>query len=153
MESILVLAVYGGFTYLVIKQCQNLKKSPIKFVLIGLLVGPYFVSAYLAIWGSNKVSKGKNKSNASSIYQQFKVMREGTPDNPKGAKAIICPFCQTRGSVRISKKQDTSGLKMTGAALTFGLSAMVTGLNKHQTRIQGTCKVCRQKWDMGTRKW
>ena len=153
MENILTLAVYGGFTYLVIKQCQKLKISPTKFVIIGLFVGPFFVSAYLAIRGNKKISKKTSNSDSLSLYQRFKLMRDGTPDNPRGQKAIICPFCQTRGNVRISKKQDTSSVKMAGAALTFGVSTMFTGFNKHQTRISASCSVCRQKWDIGTRKW
>ena len=155
MENFLIIAVYAGFTYLVVKQCQKLKKSPTKFVIIGLLIGPYLVSAYLAIWGNKKTGKSKGKSGNlfNDAFKQLKLMKDGTLDNPRGQKAIICPFCQTRGSVRVSKKQDTSGLKMTGAALTFGLSTMITGVNKHQTRIQAFCGVCRQKWDMGTRKW
>ena len=153
MEVIVLVAVYAGFTYLVVKQCQKLKISPTKFVIIGLFIGPFFVSLYLAIRGNKKTSKKAKNSDGLSIYQRYKLMRDGTPDNPRGQKAIVCPFCKTRGSVRISKKQDTSGVKMAGAALTFGVSAMVTGLNKHQTRIQGTCNVCRQKWDLGTRKW
>lgn len=155
MEIVLIIAVYAGFTFLIVKQCRKLNRSPIKYVIIGLILGPYLVSAYLAIWGKKTIgkSKGKNKNSSSSIYKRYKLMKDGTPDNPRGQKAIICPFCQTRGSVRVSKKQDTSGLKMTGAALTFGLSTMITGVNKHQTRTQAVCGVCRQKWDMGTRKW
>lgn len=155
MESVLIIAVYSVFTFLIVKQCQKMNKSPIKYVIIGLIIGPYLVSAYLALWGKKSTgkSKGKNKNTLRNIYSRYKLLKYGTPDNPRGQKAIICPFCQTRGSVRVSKKQDTSGLKMTGAALTFGLSTMITGVNKHQTRIQAVCGVCRQKWDMGTRKW
>ncbi len=85
--------------------------------------------------------------------EQLDKARGIDPNLPRGDKAIVCPFCQTRGTVRTKKKSQTSVGKGIGAALTFGVSTIFTGLNKHQSLIQATCAQCKQTWDVGKKTW
>jgi uncharacterized membrane protein YhaH (DUF805 family) len=98
------------------------------------------------------------KTNEASVLKNAfknakKYLDEKDAERLRAMAAIICPFCQTKGTVTTKNKQDTSGLKMTGAFFTFGLSTMVTGLNKHQTRIEARCSQCKTTWDMAVNKW
>ena len=108
--------------------------------------------------GSKQDAKNEGNFNAGSIVKNtFKSIKKSLDDKDAARRramaSIICPFCQTKGTVTTKNKQDTSGVKMTGAFFTFGLSTMVTGLNKHQTRIEARCSQCKTTWDMAVNKW
>lgn len=67
----------------------------------------------------------------------------------EGSKNIICPHCQTKGSVttqRIKKKVGVSGGKATGAVLTCGLSLFATGLSRKDTLTEASCSNCNSTW-------
>lgn len=101
--------------------------------------------------------KNRNISETINRVNEFQKKldenRGVDPTLPRGDKAIVCPFCQTRGTVRTKKKSQTSVGKGIGAALTFGVSTIFTGLNKHQSLIQATCAQCKQTWDIGKKTW
>jgi hypothetical protein len=62
---------------------------------------------------------------------------------------MICPHCQTQGSVSTEKtkvKQGISGGKATGAVLTAGLSILATGLSRKQTATRAKCSNCGAEW-------
>ena len=66
--------------------------------------------------------------------------------NPK----IICPHCQTKGSVRtqpVKRKKGISGAKATGALLTGGISMLATGLSRKEDITQAHCDNCKSTWD------
>src|SRR5256885_16098145 len=66
-----------------------------------------------------------------------------------GAAKIICPHCQSVGTVNVQSKkvkQGISGGKATGAVLTGGLSLLATGLSKKQKGKQLTCGNCHMSW-------
>jgi hypothetical protein len=62
---------------------------------------------------------------------------------------MICPHCQTRGTVSTSKtkvKQGISGGKATGAVLTGGLSLLAVGLSRKQKATKARCSNCGAEW-------
>ncbi len=63
--------------------------------------------------------------------------------------AMICPHCQTKGSVRtraVRAKAGVSGGKATMALLTGGLSLLATGLSRTETMTQAHCTCCGNNW-------
>jgi len=72
------------------------------------------------------------------------VMRTAT-----GQGGMVCPHCQTRGSVttkKVKKKSGISGGKATGAVLTLGVSMLATGLSRKQKMTEAHCSACGAKW-------
>ena len=64
---------------------------------------------------------------------------------------LVCPHCQTRGSVRsvvVTRKKGVSGGKATGALLTGGTSMLLTGLSRKEPAQQLTCGNCGISWDV-----
>jgi transcription elongation factor Elf1 len=62
---------------------------------------------------------------------------------------MVCPHCQTKGSVSTSRtkvKQGISGAKATGAVLTAGFSILATGLSRKQKFTQARCSNCGAEW-------
>jgi hypothetical protein len=62
---------------------------------------------------------------------------------------IVCPHCQTRGTVRtqaIKKKSGISGGKATAALLTGGVSLLATGLARKESVTQAHCEHCNSVW-------
>lgn len=65
------------------------------------------------------------------------------------ASQMVCPHCQTRGSVktdRVKVKRGISGGKATGAVLTAGISILATGLSRKQKMTQARCGNCGAEW-------
>ena len=63
--------------------------------------------------------------------------------------AMICPHCQTKGSVRkrsTDRKQGISGVKAAAAFLTGGISLLATGLSRSETMTQAHCTCCDCTW-------
>ncbi len=63
--------------------------------------------------------------------------------------ALVCPHCQTRGTVRVKvvkQKKGISGAKATGAVLTGGLSVLATGLSRKEELTQAHCDNCGSTW-------
>jgi hypothetical protein len=68
---------------------------------------------------------------------------------PRLRPEMICPHCQTRGTVttaRTNVKQGISGGKATGAILTGGLSLFATGLSRKQKMTSAKCSNCGAEW-------
>jgi hypothetical protein len=64
---------------------------------------------------------------------------------------IICPHCQTRGSVtarQVTRKKGISGGKATGAVLTGGVSMLATGLSRKESARRLSCSSCGMQWDV-----
>jgi uncharacterized membrane protein YhaH (DUF805 family) len=98
------------------------------------------------------------KTNEASVLKNAfknakKYLDEKDAERLRAMASIICPFCQTKGTVTTKNKNDTSGVKATGAVLTLGMSVMLTGLHKHSTRIEASCSQCKTTWDMAVNKW
>ena len=103
-------------------------------------------------------AKSEMKSNDASVLKNAfkntkKFLDEKDAEKSRAMASIICPFCQTKGTVTTKDKNDTSGVKATGAVLTLGMSVLLTGLHKHSTRIEAHCSQCKTNWDMANRKW
>jgi mRNA-degrading endonuclease toxin of MazEF toxin-antitoxin module len=67
--------------------------------------------------------------------------------NPSAS--LVCPHCQTQGRVtarQIKMKKGVSGGKLTGAALTLGISMLGTGLSRKEKVTEMTCGKCRTVW-------
>ena len=76
--------------------------------------------------------------------EQHKMTTYGTI-NPQ----MICPHCQTKGSVRtkpVTKKTGISGGKATAALLTAGVSVLATGLSRKEGMTQAHCESCNCTW-------
>jgi len=62
---------------------------------------------------------------------------------------MICPHCQTKGSVttrQVKRKKGISGGKATAAVLTAGVSMLGTGLSRKQKVTEATCSHCHAVW-------
>jgi hypothetical protein len=73
---------------------------------------------------------------------------KGTPEG-QANPAMICPHCQTRGSVftkGIDQKKGVSGGKATAAMLTGGVSLLATGLSRKEHATQAHCANCKNIW-------
>lgn len=78
------------------------------------------------------------------IVAGFQVMIEHI-----GAKNIICPHCQTKGTVRTTKKEVKAGVhggKATAGILTGGLSLFATGLSRKVPKTKLKCSKCKIVW-------
>ncbi len=70
-----------------------------------------------------------------------------TPVN--GDRQLVCPHCQTKGSVRtkqVKTKAGVSGGKATAAVLTAGISILGTGLSRKQKVTEAICGSCKMTW-------
>jgi transcription elongation factor Elf1 len=66
--------------------------------------------------------------------------------NPK----ILCPYCQTTGSVHITVKKEKAGIstgKAAMAGLTKGHSLLLTGLAKKENVNHFHCDNCNMNWE------
>lgn len=116
------------------------------------------MNAEIAKSEKSEGAKSEEKFNEANVFKNAfknvgKYLDKKDEEHRRAQASIICQFCQSKGTVTTKGKQDTSGLKMTGALFTFGLSTIVTGFNKHQTRIEAYCSQCKQTWDMAINKW
>jgi DNA-directed RNA polymerase subunit RPC12/RpoP len=62
---------------------------------------------------------------------------------------IVCPQCQSRGTVtteQVKMKKGISGGKATGAVLTGGVSLLLTGLSRKEGVTEATCSKCGSVW-------
>ena len=65
------------------------------------------------------------------------------------AVGMVCPHCQSRGSVTtkiVKRKKGVSGAKATGALLTLGWSLLVTGLSRKEEETEAHCTACGATW-------
>jgi hypothetical protein len=80
----------------------------------------------------------------------FAISGAGTSsDSSTKTMQMICPHCQTKGSVKtkeIERKVGISGGKATGAILTGGFSLLVTGLSRKESCTQADCGNCGATW-------
>ena len=88
------------------------------------------------------------------------IIRSKQPYNPEelerqqkqqqlASTNMICPHCQTKGSVttqQIKKKVGVSGGKATAGILTCGLSLFAVGLSRKAQITEATCSNCGQVW-------
>lgn len=62
---------------------------------------------------------------------------------------MVCPHCQTRGTVRtkqVKAKRGISGGKATAAVLTGGVSMLGTGLSRKERVTEARCGECGAVW-------
>ena len=62
---------------------------------------------------------------------------------------MVCPHCQTKGSVttrRVKLKKGISGGKAVGALVTLGWSVLATGLSRKEDVTEATCSNCGAVW-------
>ncbi len=65
------------------------------------------------------------------------------------AREMICPHCQSKGTVTtkiVQLKRGVSGAKATGALLTGGISLLATGLSRKQEATEASCSHCGAVW-------
>lgn len=78
------------------------------------------------------------------------IKRPAPAQKPPSASAqMVCPHCQTKGSVttkQVKQKQGISGGKATGAVLTAGFSVLATGLSKIGLVTEAHCGNCGVTW-------
>lgn len=94
------------------------------FILIGLVV--FMIWCLARDKGSGEVSPQQSAKSAME-------------------KNMICPNCQTKGSVttkKVKQKVGVSGGKATAALLTCGISLLGTGLSRKQEMTQANCSNC-----------
>ena len=84
-------------------------------------------------------------------YVAVRVSKWQDQEANKGSAKIVCPHCQTQGSVTIkmlTRGKGISGGKATGALFTGGASMLATGLSKNVPTRHLTCGNCAMEWDV-----
>jgi hypothetical protein len=87
----------------------------------------------------------KSRQESAERWRETKAVLVWGEPNP----AMICPHCQTQGSVRTqaeARKAGVSGGKATAALLTGGTSLLLTGLSRKQQVTQAHCDNCNCTW-------
>ena len=87
-------------------------------------------------------SKGDEKYNPE-LFQKQQEQQQLASIN------MICPHCQTKGSVitkQIKKKVGVSGGKATAGILTCGLSLFAVGLSRKDIITEAECSNCNSIW-------
>lgn len=72
---------------------------------------------------------------------------------PHRLPQMVCPHCQTRGTVTVTKtrtKVGISGGKATAAVFTGGASMLATGLSRKRWVNRCRCARCTMVWDINT---
>ena len=75
--------------------------------------------------------------------------QKATSDHGSLNPWMICPHCQTKGTVRtrdVKKKKGISGAKATAALMTGGWSLFATGLSRKEKLTQAHCENCGSDW-------
>ena len=84
------------------------------------------------------------RSNTTTQTAQIKLKQQQNI-----ARNMICPHCQTRGSVttqQVKRKSGIHGGKATAAILTCGVSMLGTGLSRKQQVTEAHCSKCGANW-------
>jgi hypothetical protein len=66
-----------------------------------------------------------------------------------GNAAMVCPHCQSKGSVTtrsVKLKKGISGGKAAGALMTGGVSLLATGLSRKEKVTEARCGSCKAVW-------
>jgi hypothetical protein len=85
----------------------------------------------------------------SVVVQTIKQKKLEAKERQVGNKQIVCPHCQTKGTVKTEPtrvKQGISGGKATAGLLTGGLSILATGLSQKHEVLKATCHNCKTVW-------
>lgn len=117
---------------------------------IGGLIGIGIVMAFV-IWGliSSKKTEGKERDRRASLSVEQRMEEDAVREYGEKNTAMICPHCQSKGSIRIkaiAKKAGISGGKATAAVLTGGVSVLATGLSRKEDLTQAHCEECKSTW-------
>ena len=73
----------------------------------------------------------------------------GTAQSTSGSSAIVCPHCNSKGTVTtkmVKMKKGISGAKATGTILTGGLSILATGLSRKEKVTEAHYTTCGATW-------
>ncbi|HPT73063.1 MAG TPA: hypothetical protein PLE74_12375 [Candidatus Cloacimonadota bacterium] len=118
--------------------------------LIGVCIGGG-IAIVLLTWVmiSNKRRENieYNRRASLSIEQRFK--EDAECEYGKKNTMMICPHCQSKGTIRIKpikKRTGISGGKATAAVLTGGVSVLATGLSHKEDLTQAHCGKCKNTW-------
>ena len=88
------------------------------------------------------IVKGNKPYNPEGLERQQEQQRLATAN-------IICPYCQTKGSVttqQVKKKVGIHGGKATAAIFTLGVSMIGTGLSRKNRVTEAHCSNCGSTW-------
>ena len=116
----------------------------------GPVVAWVLVAFAAAIWGlylwiSTPASRAQDRAAQKAKRAR---QRQDRLDQPKH---LICPHCQTKGSVTsrsVTRKKGISGGKATGAVVTGGASVFLTGLSRTEGATQMHCSNCGTTWNV-----
>ena len=101
-------------------------------------------------WNRSKAVGSKAADILKQQVQSVKDQAVARQLEKKNADAqIVCPQCQTKGSVsttRVKLKKGISGGKATGAILTGGVSLVATGLSRKESGTRAQCSNCNSTW-------
>lgn len=116
---------------------------------VGLLIGigvVLFIAA-VGFWIALYVPSG---AEARATQDSIRLAVQSGADAAAAADAhLICPHCQTRGTVSTVLAKVKNGIsagKVTGAVLTAGYSVLATGLSSKKVVTQAHCGTCRASW-------
>lgn len=104
-------------------------------------------------------SRAVRDSDYCSRHTNMTIVRKGEPKTkrpvsksyPGANPKLVCPHCQTVGSVKTStayRKYGIDGEKAGAAVITGGLSVFMTGLNGSRKVTAAKCMECKVKWDI-----
>lgn len=121
----------------------------IYFVTIARMHDKIFLKCNLAdVYINHNINGEMYKQKMESQIESDRVKRKNA--HTATHSAMICPHCQTKGSVSttdVKRKKGISGAKATGAILTGGISLLATGLSRKEDMTQAHCQNCNCTWE------
>jgi len=84
-----------------------------------------------------------------AIVIWFRVVPQSSTTTLRQNEQLVCPHCQTKGSVatrRVKLKKGISGGKAVGALMTLGVSVLATGLSRKEDATEAKCSNCGSIW-------
>jgi hypothetical protein len=105
----------------------------------------------LVVWVVVQEQRKEAGMSPEELAEYRKANREQALTHFHGAKnpQVVCPHCQTKGTVRVKpvvQKRGISGGKAAAALLSGGTSLLVTGLSRKENATQARCDHCNCSW-------
>lgn len=122
---------------------------------VSIVVITFVVLVIFALLSANLADIEKKQKLAAmgseelAEYEETERLRLAESKWGKSSVKMICPHCQTTGTIRTMQIDTTTGIsgaKATGAILTGGVSMLATGLSQKKQVTQAHCETCSSTW-------
>ena len=120
------------------------KRQELQWITYGVRV-----TLWKAVKKGVPMSSLRLASDRSWLERTSDVLSSVSDSLDPASPQLVCPHCQSRGTVRtkrVRQKKGISGGKATAAVLTGGVSLLATGLSRKETQTEAHCSNCGSTW-------